>query len=59
MNIKKLRTELGYSQNKLASLCKVSINTLRNWEYGVTRPNDENMKKLKQVLKVDDSNGKK
>ena len=53
MNIKKLRKALGYSQFKLATECGVSINTLRNWEYGVTTPNEENMKKLKKVLKVE------
>ena len=48
-----LRKALGYSQTKLASKCGVSINTYRNWEYGVTTPNEENMNKLKKALKVE------
>ena len=52
-NLEKLRTKLGYSQTTLARKIGVSINTYRNWEYGVTKPNEENMKKLKKALKVE------
>jgi len=53
MNILELRKKLGYSQNELANMCEVSINTFRNWEYGVTKPNEENMVKLKKALKIE------
>ena len=58
MNIKKLRTELGYTQITLAVACEVSLSSVRMWEAGVTKPTKENMIKLKEVLKVDDQNGK-
>ena len=58
MNIRKLRTELGYTQIKVAKECGVSLSSFRMWEAGVTKPNEDNMKKLKEVLKVDDANGK-
>lgn len=52
MNIKKRRTELGITQARLGIECNVSLNTIRNWEQGVTQPNEDNMKKLKEALKV-------
>ena len=53
MNIKKRRLELEITQLKLALACDVSLNTIRNWEQGVTTPNEENLKKRKKVLKVE------
>ena len=52
MEIKKLRIKLKLTQADLAKLCGVSLNTMRNWESEVTTPNEENMIKLKEVLKV-------
>ena len=49
-NLKKLRLEAELTQMKLAAKVGVSITTIRNWENGVSDPNEENMKKLKQVL---------
>lgn len=49
-NLKSLRLEAGLTQMKLAARVGVSITTIRNWENGVSDPNEENMKKLKQVL---------
>ena len=36
--VKKLRVELGYSQPKFASLLKIDVGTLRNWEQGLRTP---------------------
>lgn len=58
MNLKKLRTKLELTQIDVAKACQVSLSSYRMWEKGVTKPNEDNMKKLKNVLKVDDSNGK-
>ena len=48
--LKSLRLEAGLTQMKLASEVGVSLTTIRNWENGVSNPNDENMEKLKEVL---------
>ncbi len=50
MDIKKLRKEKGLSQMKLAAKVGVSLTTVRNWEYKASDPNEENRKKLKEVL---------
>jgi len=52
VNIKKRRNELGITQARLGIECNVSLNTIRNWEQGVTKPSEKNMKRLKEVLKV-------
>jgi len=49
-NLKSLRLEAGLTQMKLAAKVGVSITTIRNWENGVSNPNEENMDKLKEVL---------
>ena len=51
-NIKARRKELGLTQVDVARECGVSINTYNRWEYGVAKPNEENEKKLKEVLKL-------
>jgi len=48
--LKSLRLEAGLTQMKLAAKVGVSLTTIRNWENGVSNPNDENMEKLKEVL---------
>jgi len=50
MEIKELRKEKGFSQMELAAKVGVSLTTIRNWEYGASSPNEQNMKKLKKVL---------
>jgi len=50
INIKKLREEKGMTQVEVARKAGVSINTYRNWEYQVAEPNEENKKKLMEVL---------
>ena len=56
MNIKQLRSSLGMTQIDVAVKCGVSLSSLRMWEKGVTKPNEENLIKLKEVLKVVDDN---
>ena len=50
MDLKKLRTEKGLTQEHMAKLVGVSLVTYRLWENGVTTPRYENAEKLKQVL---------
>lgn len=49
-NIRERRLELGLTQPELALAVGVSVNTIRSWEMEVTRPNDDNLKKLIQAL---------
>ena len=51
MDVRELRKEKGFSQMELAAKVGVSLTTIRNWEYQVSTPNEENMQQLKQVLK--------
>ena len=53
MNIRKLRQQLGLTQADLAIKCQVSLASLRMWEKGVTKPNPENLVKLKKALGVE------
>lgn len=53
MNFKEIRTKLGLSQVQMAYKLNVSIGTYINWERGVMKPNEENEKKLKEVLGVE------
>lgn len=50
MNIKEKRLALKLTQFDLARMCGVSPNTIMRWENGVTKPNEENMEKLKKAL---------
>ena len=50
MNFKALREEKEWTQNKAAIECKVAVVTWRLWEYGVSKPNEENLKKIKEVF---------
>ena len=50
MNIKELRRENKLTQTDLAVKVGVSLTTVRMWEKGVTKPAEENMKKLLKVL---------
>ena len=53
MDIRKLRTQLGLTQSEVANKCGVSLYTYQLWERGNNKPNPENLKKLKKVLKVE------
>ena len=50
MDIKKQRKKLNLTQSDLAIKCKVSLVSIQLWERGVTTPNEENQKKLEEVL---------
>ena len=52
MNIRQLRRDLKLSQSELAVKCGVSLTTIQLWERSVSKPNEENLIKLKKALKV-------
>ena len=49
--IKRLRLEKGLTQVDVAIACGVSKQAYMSWEYGVSKPNEENQIKLDAVLK--------
>ena len=52
MDVKKLRKEKGMTLMDLAQAVGVSMNTVILWERKISKPNPENMEKLKQALGV-------
>ena len=52
MNIKSKRLELGLTQTDVAKACGVSLAAYRLWELEAGKPNEENMKKLMEVLEL-------
>lgn len=50
MNFKKIRLELGLSQEKWAAKLGVSLGTVRGWEYG-RKPSPMAMERIKKFLK--------
>lgn len=50
MNIKELRKQKGMTQIDVAIAVGVSLTAYQLWERGVMKPNEENEKKLKEVL---------
>jgi len=50
MNIKELRKAKDLTQIELAKRVGVSMMTIQLWERGVTKPNEENYKRLMEVL---------
>ena len=51
-NLLKKRTELGLTQIDVAIAVGVSLASYRMWEKGVTKPTEENLAKLKNVLNM-------
>jgi len=51
--LKKMRKEQGLTQFDLAKACNVSVVSIRLWEAEISKPNEENLQKLKNVLGVD------
>ena len=49
-NLKNIRLDRGLTQVKVARDVGVTLNTYVKWEQGVMKPNEENAKKLKEVL---------
>ena len=52
MKIKSKRLELGLTQTDVAKACGVSLAAYRLWELEAGKPNEENMKKLMEVLEL-------
>lgn len=50
MNLYQLRTEKGMTQIDVAKQVGCSLSSYRLWEAGVTKPNDKNLKRLREVL---------
>jgi len=48
--IKEARIKKGMTQIAAAKAIGVSLAGYRLWEYGVGKPNDKNMEKIKEVL---------
>lgn len=50
MEIKKIRKKLGVTQKDFSLRIGVSLFTVRNWEQGLTNPNEKNKKKIKELM---------
>lgn len=50
--IKKLRTEKGYSQQKLATMLNVAQNTVSQYENGIREPDNKILIKLSEIFDV-------
>jgi putative transcriptional regulator len=53
-NVRKIRLQLGLSQNQFASVLHISVNTLQNWEQGRCVPEGP----AQVLLKIADNNPK-
>ncbi len=53
MNLKVRRLICGYTQTQMAKFCRVSLNTYRLWEEGVTTPRDYNLKRVSALLDLE------
>lgn len=54
MTLKERREELNMTQIDVAIKCEVSLSSYRNWEAGVTKPNEENYRKLIKILRMEE-----
>ena len=52
MYIREWRKQRGLTQEKLAELANVHVNTLLRWEYGTREPKASELQRLAQVLSV-------
>ena len=52
MNIKESRKALGLTQIDVAKKVGVSLTAYQMWEREVSKPSEENLPKLKQVLQI-------
>lgn len=53
MKIKEIRIKKGLTKVEVARAVGVSITAYSNWENETSEPNEENMKKLKEVLDLE------
>jgi len=51
-NLREIRTEKGMTQTDVAIAVGCSLASYRMWELGVTTPNEENCKRLREVLGI-------
>ena len=51
-NLKSIREEKNLTQVALAAKVGVSLSTVRLWEAGAGKPNEENYKKLLAALEI-------
>jgi len=52
-NLRRFRTEKGYTQEDLAKLLNINRTTLTKYETGVTEPDFERLKLICELLHVD------
>lgn len=52
-NLRRLRTEKGYTQEDLAKLLNINRTTLTKYETGVTEPDFERLKLICEILEID------
>lgn len=50
-NLKEKRLEKGMTQIDVAKACGVSLTSYQLWERGVSKPNEENKKRLEKFFK--------
>ena len=50
-----LRVKAGITQKELAKKSGMSVNSIKNYEYGISEPSEENIKKICMVLKINHS----
>ncbi|NCB47916.1 XRE family transcriptional regulator [bacterium] len=51
-NLKELRKKAGLTQMQLAAKLGVSLMSIRIWESGAGKPNEENYEKLKELFYI-------
>lgn len=54
-NLKELRKAANLTQMDLAVKVGVSLMTIQLWERKVTKPKEENLNKLKDVFRIEDT----
>lgn len=52
MNLKQHRKRMNLTQTEVARKVGVSLTSYQLWERDVSKPNEENLKKLKEVLQI-------
>lgn len=54
-NLKEIRKEKGLTQIDVAKAVGISLTTYQLWERGVSHPREENERKLREVLEIQDN----
>jgi len=50
LKIRNLRKEYDLTQRELAKLIGVSLTTIQNWEWDISKPTEEHLKRLKKAF---------